>query len=204
MSRRFRSCVRAGSRSLRSRTSACSRRSACRARSRSTERCIASKPRPVASSTRGARAMRSRGTGASPAVLSSGSTEPPRECDRDSVGSSSAPPSERRRARINSSSTGRSRCFGITARSRPRPGPRQARLGSRTLTAAIKPRREDLIGVTYTDPRGGARFCYHTEVADLEMRLIDGREKVAEVTRPASAAFEYASETPLAGVPLLA
>lgn len=79
-----------------------------------------------------------------------------------------------------------------------------ARLGSRTLTAAIKPRREDLIGVTYTDPRGGPRFCYHTEVADLEMRLTDGREKVAGVTRPASAAFEYASETPLAGVPLLA
>jgi hypothetical protein len=78
-----------------------------------------------------------------------------------------------------------------------------ARLGSRTLIAAIKPRREDLIGVTYTDPRGGARFCYHTEVADLEMRLIDGREKVAEIMRPASAAFEYASETPLAGVPLL-
>jgi hypothetical protein len=78
-----------------------------------------------------------------------------------------------------------------------------ARLGSRTLIAAIRPRREDLVGVTYTDPRGGARFCYHTEVADLEMRLMDGPEKVAEVMRPASAAFEYASETPLAGVPLL-
>jgi len=35
------------------------------------------------------------------------------------------------------------------------------------------------------------------------MSLMDGREKVAEVMRPASAAFEYASETPLAGVPLL-
>jgi len=76
-----------------------------------------------------------------------------------------------------------------------------ARHGSRTLTAAIKPRREDLIGVTYTDPRGGARFCYHTEVADLEMRLIDGREKVAEVTQPGAAAFEYASDRALPGLP---
>lgn len=77
-----------------------------------------------------------------------------------------------------------------------------ARLGDRTLTVTIKPRREDLIGVTYADPRGGSRFCYHTEVADLELRLTRGSETVAAVTRPAAAAFEYGSETPLPGVPL--
>jgi hypothetical protein len=78
-----------------------------------------------------------------------------------------------------------------------------ARLGDRTLMVAITPRREDLIGVTYADPRGGSRFCYHTEVADLELRMMKGEEKIAHITRPASAAFEFASETPLPGIPLV-
>jgi hypothetical protein len=77
-----------------------------------------------------------------------------------------------------------------------------ARLGDRTLAVAIKPRPEDLIGVTYDDPRGGNRYCYHTEVADLELRLTRGSATLAHINRPASAAFEYASETPLAGIPL--
>ena len=77
-----------------------------------------------------------------------------------------------------------------------------AQLGDRSLHATVKPRREDLIGVTYADPRGGARFCYHTEVADLDLRLVRGSETLAHITRTAAAAFEYASETPLAGVPL--
>jgi len=77
-----------------------------------------------------------------------------------------------------------------------------ARLGDRTLAVAIKPRLEDLIGVTYDDPRGGSRYCYHSEVADLDLRLTRGSELLAHVNRPASAGFEYASETPLAGVPL--
>ena len=77
-----------------------------------------------------------------------------------------------------------------------------ARLGDRTLAVVIKPRLDDLIGVTYDDPRGGSRYCYHTEVADLDLRLTRGSELLAHVNRPASAAFEYASETPLARVPL--
>jgi hypothetical protein len=78
----------------------------------------------------------------------------------------------------------------------------EARLGDRILRVTITPRREDLIGVTYSDPRGGSRFCYHTEVADLELRMTRGAETIASITRPASAAFEYASDIPLAGVPL--
>lgn len=78
-----------------------------------------------------------------------------------------------------------------------------ASMGDRRLEARIRPRREDLVGVTYADPRGGARYCYHTEVADLDLRLSRGSETLAEITRGASAAFEYASETPLAGVPLV-
>jgi hypothetical protein len=77
-----------------------------------------------------------------------------------------------------------------------------ARLGERSLHVTVTPRREDLIGVRYADPRGGSRFCYHTEVADLELRLTRGSETLAHINRPASAAFEYASEMPLAGIPL--
>jgi hypothetical protein len=77
-----------------------------------------------------------------------------------------------------------------------------ARLGDRSLAVTIRTRPEDLIGVTYIDPRGGNRYCYHSEVADLELRLTRGTETLAHVERPASAAFEYASETALAGVAL--
>jgi hypothetical protein len=79
----------------------------------------------------------------------------------------------------------------------------QARLGPRHLHVEVTPRRSDLVGVTYTDPGGGSRVCYHTEVADLELRLTRGDEVLARVRRPASAAFEYASESPVAGLPIL-
>lgn len=73
----------------------------------------------------------------------------------------------------------------------------EARIGDRVLNVSVKPRREDLIGVTYADPRGGSRYCYHTEVADLELRVSKGNESLAEVKHPGGAAFEFASEAPL-------
>jgi hypothetical protein len=79
----------------------------------------------------------------------------------------------------------------------------QPRIGDQVLQINVDPRRADLIGVTYPDPAGGTRFCYHTEVADFELRLSRGDELLARVHRPASAAFEYATETPITGVPLL-
>jgi hypothetical protein len=78
-----------------------------------------------------------------------------------------------------------------------------AHLGDRRLVIAITPRREDLVGVTYDDPRGGNRYCYHTEVADLELSLMRRDATLATINRPAAAAFEYASDVPLAGAPLL-
>lgn len=77
-----------------------------------------------------------------------------------------------------------------------------AQLGERRLEVAIRPRRQDLIGVTYADPQGGVRYCYHTEVADLTLRLSRRGQPLADIDRPAAGAFEYASETPLAGVAL--
>ena len=79
----------------------------------------------------------------------------------------------------------------------------EAKLGPRHLHVAVTPRRSDLIGVTLPDPRGGSRVCYHTEVADLELRLTQGEEVLARVRRQASAAFEYGSESAEAGLPVL-
>ncbi|MHB8589990.1 MAG: hypothetical protein ACYDA0_14260 [Candidatus Dormibacteraceae bacterium] len=79
----------------------------------------------------------------------------------------------------------------------------QARLGPRRLHVEVTPRRSDLIGVIYADPRGGSRVCYHTEVADLELRLTRGDEVLARIRRPAAAAFEYAAESPVPGLPVL-
>ena len=79
----------------------------------------------------------------------------------------------------------------------------QARLGQKRLHVEVTPRRSDLIGVTYADPRGGSRVCYHTEVADLELRLTQGEEVLGRIRRPASAAFEYASEAPVPHLPVL-
>jgi hypothetical protein len=79
----------------------------------------------------------------------------------------------------------------------------EARLGQRALHVSVTPRRADLLGVTYPDPREGARFCYHTEVADVELKLTRGDDILARIHRPAAAAFEYASETPVPGLKLL-
>ncbi len=79
----------------------------------------------------------------------------------------------------------------------------EARLGARRLHVEVTPRRSDLIGVTYADPRGGSRVCYHTEVADLELRLTKGDEVVARIRRPAATAFEYGTESPVPGLPVL-
>ena len=79
----------------------------------------------------------------------------------------------------------------------------RAQIGDRVLNLSVVPRREDLVGVTYADPRGGKRFCYHTEVADLELRLTRKDQTLAHVTKRACAAFEYASEVPLPGFPPL-
>ncbi len=68
---------------------------------------------------------------------------------------------------------------------------------------SVIPRRADLIGVTYADPNGGARYCYHTEVADLDFRLTRGDVILSRFRRQASAAFEYASETQVPGLTLL-
>jgi hypothetical protein len=85
------------------------------------------------------------------------------------------------------------------------PGAWTARVSGRDalVTATVSPRREDLTGVTYADPAGGMRYCYHSEVADLTLTLTgrDGVERMA-ISQPAAAAYEYACSVPLEGIPL--
>lgn len=83
------------------------------------------------------------------------------------------------------------------------PGKWAARVEDGRLAAevTIAPRVEDLIGVTYTDPQGGIRVCYHTEVADLDVLILEDGQEVARAARESAAAFEYASAAPVPGLP---
>ena len=77
------------------------------------------------------------------------------------------------------------------------------------LVGEVTPQSEDLIGVTYRDPSGTAVYCYHSELADLALRHYTRPRRdfewrlEAELLAPSSAAFEYGSQEPLEGVPLL-
>jgi hypothetical protein len=75
------------------------------------------------------------------------------------------------------------------------------------LVGSVVPRPEDLVGVTYHDPSGGRLFCYHSELADIELELSrrqQGRWQVQEHLRAeSSSTFEYGSAEPLRDVPLL-
>jgi hypothetical protein len=84
-----------------------------------------------------------------------------------------------------------------------------AEYGRDRLTGTVTPNRDDLIGVTYHDPAGDKVYCYHSELADIELRYYTRRRKSdewglqEEITAPHAAAFEYGTAEPLAGVPIL-
>jgi hypothetical protein len=81
--------------------------------------------------------------------------------------------------------------------------------GLERLKGTVRPQRADLIGVTYHDPSGEAIYCYHSELADLELRYYRRRAKSAawtieeEIKAPGASAFEYGCFEALEGVPLL-
>ncbi len=78
----------------------------------------------------------------------------------------------------------------------------ELRRRDQTLSATVTARPEDLTGVTYEDPDGSHRICYHTEVADLTVRLTDQSvQRVADLEHRGATAFEYASTQPLPGLP---
>jgi hypothetical protein len=84
-----------------------------------------------------------------------------------------------------------------------------AEYGLERLAGSVTPEREDLIAITYHDPSGRRVHCYHSELADIELRFYrrDSRRSAwrleEELKAPGAAAFEYGSVTPLPGIPLL-
>lgn len=79
--------------------------------------------------------------------------------------------------------------------------------GDTRLVGSVTPRPEDLIGVTYHDPSGRPVFCYHSELADIELELSrrrGGAWNVEEHLRAdSSSTFEYGCDQALPGIPLL-
>ncbi|GAC1333521.1 MAG: hypothetical protein NVSMB17_14040 [Candidatus Dormibacteria bacterium] len=77
------------------------------------------------------------------------------------------------------------------------------------LVGTVTPRPEDLLGITYHDPSGRPVYCYHSELADIELRYYRRQTRHSawrleeELRSGGSAAFEYGSVEPLPGVPLL-
>jgi hypothetical protein len=84
---------------------------------------------------------------------------------------------------------------------RPQTGDRRV-----VLRARVRPRPQELVGVTYDDPQGGTRTCYHSETADLdvwlERRAKSGSETLFEAHERRAAAFEYGSSQAVPGLPL--
>jgi len=77
------------------------------------------------------------------------------------------------------------------------------------LAGSVIPNPEDLIGITYHDPSGRPVYCYHSELADIELRYYRRGNRSSAwrledtLTSAGGAAFEYGNVVPLAGVPLL-
>ena len=84
-----------------------------------------------------------------------------------------------------------------------------AEYGLERLAGSVTPDPDDLIAITYHDPSGQPVHCYHSELADIELRHYRRESRRSawrleeSLTAPGAAAFEYGSVTPLPGIPLL-
>ncbi|MGN6377644.1 MAG: hypothetical protein ACTHNU_01700, partial [Gaiellales bacterium] len=63
---------------------------------------------------------------------------------------------------------------------------------------------DQLLGVTYWDPDGDRVYCYHTERADVQARLLRRRRgrwhTAVELSAAGCCSYEYASRTPVQGI----
>jgi hypothetical protein len=67
----------------------------------------------------------------------------------------------------------------------------------------IAARHEDMIGITYHDPRGGERYCYNTKVAsavvDVYRRKGFGWVRDRRLVSSGTTAFEVVEPAPIDG-----
>ncbi|MBV9311429.1 MAG: hypothetical protein JOZ73_11380 [Solirubrobacterales bacterium] len=81
--------------------------------------------------------------------------------------------------------------------------------GSRKLIGELDAERDQLAGVTYTDPDGQLAYCYNSETASLRLHLFEKSRQIRGWTHtrtlnaPGRAHFEYAQRTPVGGLELL-
>ena len=81
--------------------------------------------------------------------------------------------------------------------------------GSRKLVGEVDAARDQLAGVTYTDPDGQLAYCYNSETASMRLHLYEKARQVGgwghkmTLTAPGRAHFEYAQRQTVPGVELV-
>lgn len=79
--------------------------------------------------------------------------------------------------------------------------------GHYRVKASLQNRPAEMAGVTYTDPDGSKRYCYHAESADLIVQVFEtargGDKLLHSLTAQRSVAFEVVEPTPMPDLSLL-
>jgi hypothetical protein len=81
--------------------------------------------------------------------------------------------------------------------------------GSRKLVGEVDAARDQLAGVTYTDPDGELAYCYNSETASMRLHLYEKGRQVGgwahklTLTAPGRAHFEYAQRQAVPGLELV-
>jgi hypothetical protein len=81
--------------------------------------------------------------------------------------------------------------------------------GRRKLVAEVDADRDQLAGVTYTDPDGEQAYCYNSETASMRVhvyersRRVGGWEHRQTLVAPRRAHFEYAQRETVPGLELV-
>ena len=79
-----------------------------------------------------------------------------------------------------------------------------ARVGDQMIEGEISADPTDVIGLTYTDTDGGAKYCYNSALATCRLHLAGKAFERGELSATRRAMFEILTDTPHDVVPLLA
>ncbi|KUI14138.1 hypothetical protein AU193_08985 [Mycobacterium sp. GA-1285] len=78
------------------------------------------------------------------------------------------------------------------------------RVGDQMIEGEIVTEPSDVIGLTYTDTDGAAKYCYNSAIADCRIQVAGKLFERAELRATRRAMFEILTDTPHEAVPLLA